>query len=98
MQYYQAGGLALTLLSLIASSALAASPQPSPTGAKPQGSSCPANAPIKGNVRHGQKIYHIPSSPNYQQTKPEACFPNAAAAQQAGFRAPKTRTPARQKQ
>ena len=84
------GGVVLILLALTGSPTWAASPNPTASGVKPQGSNCPANAPVKGNVRHGQKIYHLPSSPNYQQIKPEACFSSATAAQQAGFRPPKT--------
>ena len=97
MQYSQyfrisvPGGVTLALLALMGTSVLAASPKTTGgMGVKPQGSSCPANAPIKGNIRHGHKVYHLPSSANYQQVKPEACFPSATAAQQAGFHAPKT--------
>lgn len=60
------------------------------SGVKPQGNSCPANALVKGNIsRRRGKIYHLPSSANYNQVKPETCFPNAAAAQKAGYRAPR---------
>jgi len=59
------------------------------SGVKPQGTNCAANAPIKGNISRRGKIYHLPSSRNYNQVKPEVCFPNATAAQQAGYRAPK---------
>jgi len=79
----------MTLVALMSSSALATTPNSTEAGVRPQGSSCPANAPIKGNIRHRHKIYHLPSSPNYQQVKPEACFSSATAAQQAGFRPPK---------
>ena len=49
------------------------------------GGSCPASAPIKGNV--GQdRIYHLPGDPSYTRTKAEACFSSAQAAQAAGFR------------
>ena len=58
-------------------------------GVKPQGTNCPANAPVKGNISRRGKIYHLPSTRNYNQVKPEACFPSATAAQQAGYRAPK---------
>lgn len=38
--------------------------------------SCPASAPIKGNLttRTGECIYHLPSGQHYGTTKPERCF------------------------
>ena len=59
----------------------------------PVGNDCPAEAPVKGNIvdrgaRKGDKIYHVPSSPSYQQTKPERCFVTVADAESAGYRAP----------
>ncbi len=80
--------------STAASPATSTSPGVSTTaseaGVKPQGTTCPADAPVKGNLskRRG-KIYHLPSSPNYSRVKPEECFPNAAAAEKAGFHAPR---------
>jgi hypothetical protein len=72
---------------------------PAPTvpklaGAAPQGSDCPADHPVKGNIvdrgeNKGDKIYHLPSSSSYKATKPERCFVDAAEAEAAGFRAPK---------
>jgi micrococcal nuclease len=45
---------------------------------------------IKGNVSSsGDKIYHTPESPWYEQTKPEMIFCTEDEAKQAGFRAPK---------
>jgi hypothetical protein len=79
------------------------SPLPAPTdvplptivikGVAPVGSACPPDAPIKGNIvdrgaRKGEKIYHIPGSSSYQQTKPERCFANVPEAESAGYRAP----------
>jgi len=45
---------------------------------------------IKGNINSkGEKIYHVPGSPSYEQTIPEAWFATEEEAQEAGFRAPK---------
>lgn len=77
-----------------------ATPAPQPTsapiapanvGVAPQGSDCPADHPIKGNIRDrnpnkGEKIYHVPGDNGYAQTKPEQCFATAAAAEAAGYR------------
>ena len=49
---------------------------------------CPATHPIKGNISN-ERIYHIPSSPYYQRTKPEVCFSSELAAQNANFRPPR---------
>jgi hypothetical protein len=49
--------------------------------------SCPAAAPIKGNVGSRGRIYHLPQGDgNYARTHAEACFSSAAAAQAAGYR------------
>jgi hypothetical protein len=61
------------------------------SGTAPQGSACPADHPIKGNIRDrnpnkGEKIYHLPGDNGYAQTKPERCFADAAEAEAAGFR------------
>jgi micrococcal nuclease len=45
---------------------------------------------IKGNISSkGEKIYHTPDSPWYEQTKPEVWFCTETEAQSAGFRSPK---------
>ena len=55
----------------------------------PEGTACPSNAPIKGkDSKHG-KIYHLPQTNNYEQVKPTVCFTDVAAAEKAGYRAPK---------
>jgi hypothetical protein len=52
-----------------------------------QDGSCPAAAPIKGNVGSRGKIYHLPQGDsNYARTHAEACFSSAQAAQAAGYR------------
>lgn len=66
-------------------------PASSTGGVAPQGSACPGDAPIKGNIRDrnpdkGAKIYHLPGDNGYAQTKPERCFATAADAEAAGFR------------
>ncbi|WP_407571772.1 hypothetical protein [Deinococcus altitudinis] len=47
--------------------------------------SCPASAPIKGNIGSA-RIYHLTGDPYYTRTKAEACFSSAPAAQAAGYR------------
>ncbi len=50
-----------------------------------------ASPAIKGNINsRGDKIYHIPGSRSYEQTKPEAWFCTEEEAVEAGYRAPKT--------
>jgi len=61
------------------------------SGVAPSGSDCPADHPIKGNVRDrnpnkGEKIYHVPGDNGYAQTKPEECFATTAEAEAAGYR------------
>lgn len=68
-------------------------PLPTVAGAAPQGSDCPADHPVKGNIvdrgdNKGDKIYHVPGGSSYAATKPERCFLDAAEAEAAGFRAP----------
>ncbi len=59
-------------------------------GVLPQGTTCPGKDPVKGKITKKRgKIYHLPKSPNYDQAKPEICFPDGATAEKAGFRAPK---------
>ncbi|MEJ8545421.1 thermonuclease family protein [Brevibacillus borstelensis] len=50
----------------------------------------PSGKLIKGNINSkGEKIYHVPGSRNYEQTKPEVWFATEEEAQAAGYRAPK---------
>ena len=52
--------------------------------------SCPANLPVKGNVRRdGTRIYHLPNDSVYNRTHAEMCFATTTAAERGGFRAPK---------
>lgn len=44
---------------------------------------------IKGNINSkGEKIYHLPGSPGYEQTKPEVWFKTEEEAREAGFLPP----------
>lgn len=73
-------------------------PAPKPTaasmiasGAAPQGSACPDDHPVKGNIvsrgaNKGEKIYHVKGDNGYAQTKPERCFADVTEAQAAGYR------------
>ena len=56
-------------------------------GVKPTGTTCPANAPIKGNVnrKSNKKIYHEAKEAGFDKIKPELCFADAATAKKAGF-------------
>jgi len=50
--------------------------------------SCPS-PDIKGNINSkGERIYHVPGSRSYKQTKPEMWFCTEEEAERAGFRAP----------
>jgi hypothetical protein len=59
-------------------------------GVAPSGDTCPADYPVKGNIRSdGSRIYHLPNDPSYARTRPEQCFASAADAASAGFRPPR---------
>jgi PBP1b-binding outer membrane lipoprotein LpoB len=63
-------------------------------GVKPTGTTCPPNAPIKGNVnKNNKKIYHEAKEAGFDKIKPELCFADAATAKKAGFVARKAGTP-----
>lgn len=65
-------------------------PSVAPAGGNctPQGTRCPADCPVKGNINaKGARIAHAPGGQFYDRTTPEACFVDLAAAQAAGFRA-----------
>ena len=53
---------------------------------------CPEGFPVKGNA--DSMIYHEPGQPSYAATIAEVCFASAAAAEAAGFRAPRRGTAA----
>lgn len=56
----------------------------------PTETSGPEGKTIKGNINaKGEKIYHVPGSSGYEQTKAEMWFATEEEAKAAGFRAPK---------
>jgi hypothetical protein len=48
---------------------------------------CPVTHPVKAKLASG--IYHVPGSGNYERTKPDRCYVDAAAAEADGLRAAK---------
>lgn len=59
-------------------------------GVAPKGTTCPSNAPIKAVTTKKQgKIYHTTKFPDYKTVKAEKCFADVAAAEKAGYKAPK---------
>jgi len=55
---------------------------------EPQDGQCPMSHPVKGNVS-SDRIYHQPGTTHYDRTSAEQCFLDAAAATEAGYRAPR---------
>jgi hypothetical protein len=49
--------------------------------------SCPTTHPVKAKLASG--IYHLPGGGNYERTKPDRCYVDAAAAEADGLRAVK---------
>ncbi len=71
---------------------LTASRSPGPGSAVPNGSTCPSGFPVKGNEsQSGELIYHEPGWAYYARTRPEQCFVDGRAAEDAGFRASEVR-------
>jgi hypothetical protein len=59
-------------------------------GVAPKGTTCPTDAPIKGVTSKKQgKVYHTTKYPDYKTVKAEKCFADVAAAEKAGYKAPK---------
>ena len=48
---------------------------------------CPVTHPVKAKLSSG--IYHVPGGGNYERTKPDRCYVDAAAAEADGLRAAK---------
>ena len=70
----------------------AATPAPARAVAAPHtdpeaDASCPATHPVKAKLASG--IYHVPGGVNYERTKPDRCYVDAAAAEADGLRASK---------
>jgi hypothetical protein len=51
---------------------------------EPQDDVCPASHPVKAKL--GSGIYHLPGGMNYDRTKPDRCYLDAAAAESDGLR------------
>jgi hypothetical protein len=68
----------------------APTPTPVPSGptADPGADgACPLSHPVKAKLSSG--IYHLPGGQNYERTKPDRCYVDAAAAEADGLRAAK---------
>lgn len=75
--------VALPGVAYVASDSGPASQVPSPDGA-----TCPASHPVKGNINaDGEKIYHLSQQQYYEATRPEDCFLTVEAASAEGYRA-----------
>jgi hypothetical protein len=57
--------------------------------------SCPATHPVKAKLASG--IYHVPGGGNYDRTRPDRCYLDAAAAEADGLRAAKRQGPVAEK-
>jgi hypothetical protein len=53
----------------------------------PDGSVCPTSHPVKAKL--ASKIFHLPGMLNYERTKPDRCYLDAAKAEADGLRAAK---------
>ncbi len=51
---------------------------------EPLNGMCPASHPVKG--KRGSGIYHVPGGANYDRTRPDRCYVDAAAAEADGLR------------
>lgn len=59
-------------------------------GVKPSGTTCPSGSPVKGETTKKRgKIYIVTKSPDYAKARVELCFKDTAAAEKAGYKAPK---------
>jgi len=54
------------------------------TWVSPNSDACPASHPVKAKMSSG--IYHLPGGMNYDRTKPDRCYVDAAAAEADGLR------------
>ena len=53
----------------------------------PVDGACPHGFPVKAKV--ASRIFHVPEGAFYDRTRPDRCYPRAAAAEADGFRASK---------
>jgi hypothetical protein len=51
---------------------------------EPMGAVCPTTHPVKGKL--GSLIFHLPGGLNYERTRPDRCYLDAAAAEADGLR------------
>ena len=59
-------------------------------GVKPSGTTCPSGSPVKGKTTKKRgKIYIVTKSPDYAKAPVDLCFKDTAAAEKAGYKAPK---------
>ena len=65
----------------------ASRPAPATTWVDPSGGVCPTSHPVKAKL--ASKIFHLPGMANYERTKPDRCYLDAAAAEGDGLRAAK---------
>ena len=54
---------------------------------EPVDGECPVSHPVKGKLASG--IYHVPGGLNYERTRADRCYVDAAAAESDGLRASK---------
>jgi hypothetical protein len=64
-----------------------APPPVGPTADPGADGECPLSHPVKAKLSSG--IYHVPGGQNYERTKPDRCYVDAAAAEADGLRASK---------
>jgi len=55
-----------------------------PTWVEPTGGACPTTHPVKAKL--ASKIFHLPGMANYERTKPDRCYVDAAGAEADGLR------------
>ena len=58
-----------------------------PSWVEPVDGACPAGHPVKAKL--ASKIFHLPGMANYDRTRPDRCYRDAAAAEADGLRAAK---------
>jgi hypothetical protein len=57
---------------------------PSDAWVEPTAGVCPATHPVKAKL--ASKIFHLPGMANYERTKPDRCYADAATAEADGLR------------
>ena len=59
-------------------------PAPSAAWVEPDDGACPVSHPVKGKVASG--IFHVPGGQNYERTRADRCYVDAAGAEADGMR------------